>query len=167
MSSTFSKSWLQLSEHIGIFIEYWGFKKVHGKAWTLVFLNELPVDARYLMENLQVSKALISMTLKDLLHYEVIFEVEKDSPGTQKYTYNPDIFNVIKGILENRENQMLKTISEQIQNLKNSKNFEKHGISMNNLQNLDSMTKTAQNILETLTSQRPVPLRILKKALQL
>ena len=75
---------LRLAESIGHFVEYWGFKQVHGKIWTLIFLSTEPVDANYIMTHLKISKALTSMSIKDLIHHKVIFELDKERPGTQK-----------------------------------------------------------------------------------
>ena len=38
MSLKANESAIKLSGEIGNFIEYWGFKKIHGKVWALVFL---------------------------------------------------------------------------------------------------------------------------------
>ena len=81
---------LQVAESVGRFIEYWGFKKIHGQIWTLIFLADRPVDANYLKHSLSVSKALVSMSLKDLIHYNVVYETEKTG-ATQTYMANTNI----------------------------------------------------------------------------
>lgn len=109
---------LKMADNIGSFIEYWGFKKVHGKIWTLVFLSPTPVDANYLKDTLGISKALTSMSIKDLLHFNVIMEVQKERPGTQKYVINPNITQVILDIIKNRELKMLGDLKNQQKKLK-------------------------------------------------
>lgn len=61
-----------LAEQVGSFIQYWGFKKIHGQIWTHVWLAKNPIDATTLVLRLEVSKALISLAIKDLVHYDVI-----------------------------------------------------------------------------------------------
>src|SRR5690606_15506550 len=68
------------------------------------------LDAGALIRRLGVSKALISMSLKDLQQYGVIEAAGRSLEGTQLYRANPDLARVISGVLENRESRLLKRI---------------------------------------------------------
>jgi DNA-binding transcriptional regulator GbsR (MarR family) len=100
-----------LAEHIGSFIEYWGFKKVHGKIWLHLYLSREPLDAQTLMKRLDISKALVSMSLKDLLDYDVIEIKGKSMRGTIVYGPNLDISKVITNVLRKREKTLLQLIA--------------------------------------------------------
>ena len=97
----------ELAAEVGDFICYWGFKKIHGRLWTHVYLTDEPLDAGQLMQRLKVSKALISLSLNDLLRYEVIGEAGKSARGTQLYVANSDLLEVILNTLRRRERKML------------------------------------------------------------
>jgi len=97
----------ELASEVGEFICYWGFKKIHGRIWTHIYLAEQALDAGQLMQRLKVSKALISLSLNDLLKYDVILEAGKSSRGTQTYLPNPDVLDVILNVLRRRERKML------------------------------------------------------------
>lgn len=97
----------ELANEVGEFICYWGFKKIHGRIWTHIYLAEHALDAGQLMQRLKVSKALISLSLNDLLKYDVILEAGKSSRGTQTYLPNPDVLDVILNVLRRRERKML------------------------------------------------------------
>src|SRR6185312_12078365 len=97
----------ELANEVGDFICYWGFKRIHGRLWTHIYLAKTPLDAGRLMQRLKVSKALISLSLNDLLKYEVIHEAEKSPRGTQTYVANPDVLDVILNVLRRRERKML------------------------------------------------------------
>ena len=84
-----------LAEQVGEFIQYWGFKKVHGRIWTHLWLSDHPLDAGDLGKRLQISKALVSMSIADLLEYDVIQEVGRGEQGTTLYRSNPDQTQVI------------------------------------------------------------------------
>ena len=99
-----------LADQVGEFIGYWGFKKVHGRIWTHLFLSEQPLDAAQIIERLGISKALVSISLKDLSEYHVISEVGRSARGTTLYTANPQIAEVILNVLRQREKQMLAKI---------------------------------------------------------
>ncbi len=147
-----SPQYLSLANNIGSFIEYWGFKQVHGKIWTLIFLSPEPVDANFLKQTLGISKALTSMSLKDLLHYNVILEVEKEKPGTQKYKINSDITQVILDIVRSRELTMLQEIHQDCKKLKERSSKANSGqISPTRLAELTNMVTTAQMLLNGMT----------------
>jgi DNA-binding transcriptional regulator GbsR (MarR family) len=96
-----------LASEVGDFICFWGFKKIHGRIWTHIYLAEHALDAGQLMQRLKVSKALISLSVNDLLKYDVILEAGKSSRGTQTYLPNPDVLDVILNVLRRRERNML------------------------------------------------------------
>jgi DNA-binding transcriptional regulator GbsR (MarR family) len=96
-----------LADRVGDFIQYWGFKKIHGRLWTHVYLSKEPLDAAELMRRLDISKSLASITINDLLKYQVILQKGKGPNDTFVYVANPDVRSVILDILRNRETQML------------------------------------------------------------
>ncbi|NJL25861.1 MAG: hypothetical protein HC902_12285 [Calothrix sp. SM1_5_4] len=73
---------------------------------TYLFVQRA-LDAGTLMQRLRVSKALISLSLNDLLRYDVILEAGKSARGTQTYVANPDVLDVILNVLRRRERKML------------------------------------------------------------
>jgi DNA-binding transcriptional regulator GbsR (MarR family) len=110
----------RLADRVGTFIEYWGFKKIHGMIWTHLYLSPRPVSAQELIARLKVSKALISLSLKDLLHYDLIQQTEESLNKKNKfYTANPDVFSVIRNILTTREQEILRSTREEFGLLKN------------------------------------------------
>ncbi len=107
---------------IGEFIEYWGFKNVHGRIWAHVYLAEVPLDAGDLVERLQISKALVSMSISDLMEYDVIQVAGKSARGTITYIANPNVTSVVIGVLRKRERRMLSRIAAATKVLKDYKN---------------------------------------------
>jgi DNA-binding transcriptional regulator GbsR (MarR family) len=96
-----------LADQVGLFIEYWGFKHIHGRIWTHLYLSSEPLDTATLIKRLKVSKALMSFSIRDLLEYEVIQETSKGKHGTVFYRANPDLSGVILNVLRTRERRML------------------------------------------------------------
>lgn len=102
----------KLNELIGNFIQYWGFKKIHGQIWAYVFLSKDPVDATTLVRRLHVSKALVSLAIKDLLNYDVIQVVGRGDRRKILFQSNPDINSVVINVLRKREKVMLTELRE-------------------------------------------------------
>lgn len=96
---------------VGDFIQYWGFKNVHGRVWAHLFLGGRPMDTHCLLARLGISKALLSMTLNELLEYDVIKTVGKSASGAALYDANTDLAAVIAGVLRKRERRMLAGLS--------------------------------------------------------
>lgn len=141
-----------LAELVGEFIQYWGFKKIHGKIWLNLYLSESPLDAAALMSKLNVSKALISISIKDLLDFEVIIERGLSLDGTRIYSANPDLHTVISHVLRQREKVMMGKIQAAFTQLKN---VSKEEISFNKIEStrvrdLDRLIRNGEKGLNTI-----------------
>lgn len=95
---------------IGEFIEYWGFKRVHGRIWAHLYLSGEALNTRQLVQLLQVSNALVCNSVAELLHYKVILEAGKGRNGVLQYRANPDVGRVVAGVLRSRELKLLAEI---------------------------------------------------------
>lgn len=165
MAEKVLKKTVELADRVGQFIEYWGFKEVHGRIWTMIFLSPEPVDANFLIDQLQVSKALVSMSIKDLLYYNVIFEVAKDKPGTQKYAINPDITTVILDVIRKRELVMLQEIQKKFTELNDVVKSKKEDVvSRDRLKDLDFMIDSAHLLLKGMVAGQNVDFGIFAEA---
>ncbi len=107
-----------VANQIGVFIEYWGFKNVLGRIWAHLFLASKPLDAGQIMDRLKISKALTSMSLSELLQFEVIQVAGKGERGSVLYKANTDLIAVISNVLRSRERRMLCRTSAAAKNLK-------------------------------------------------
>lgn len=139
----------QLLKSVGTFMEYWGFKAVHGKIWAAVYLSKDPIDANFMISQLQLSKAAISLGIKDLLHYDVIREVPKNGPSTQKYISNPDLMEVICNVLRQREKKMLQMVVQCSKAL-SEKSIEESPLSSQKNIQLRKMTEQAHVLLDSM-----------------
>ncbi|MFV8259537.1 GbsR/MarR family transcriptional regulator [Bdellovibrio bacteriovorus] len=113
-----------LSESVGDFIRYWGFRRIHGQIWTQVFLSKTSLSGAELTQRLGVSKALISPALSELEAYGLILMTE-DGKKTKRYSAAPNVIPVIKDILKEREAKIIATAQEKFGTL--HKIHEKRG----------------------------------------
>ncbi len=158
----------ELAEQIGEFIHYWGFKRIHGRIWTHLYLAKRPVDAGELVSHLQISKALVSISLRELLDYEVIRDIGKSPRGTNLYRTNPDILSVITSVLRQREKRMLSRISAAQESLSRTqlKHREEAGICDENLGRLKEMVARASDGLDSVITLGSFDLGSLIKVLK-
>jgi DNA-binding transcriptional regulator GbsR (MarR family) len=155
-----------VTEGIGDFIEYWGFKKIHGKLWSLIFLAKEPVDAKYLMENLNVSKALISLSLKDLMGYDVIL-TSPEKRSTVHYISNPNLLDVIMNVILSREAKMLLKIRNSCELLERRRDEEQTLtlVSEERLKKLHQMVDLADKALKKFITLKQLNFKELGKSL--
>lgn len=140
---------LRLSEEIGRFIHYWGFKQVHGRIWTQLYLSEEALDAAELMSRLGISKALVSMSLAELVEHDVVVESSKGPRGTLLYKANPDVVDVILKVVRRREKEMLAHAREAIDSVDAlpAETRERWKLSSERLGSLSEFVQSAQEVL--------------------
>lgn len=151
-----------LADEVGDFVCFWGFKKIHGRLWTHVYLSDQPLDAAHLMHRLGVSKALISLTIHDLLKYKVILEAGKSARGTQLFTANLDILTVITNILRQRERRMLARaeVSQRMLASLPSAHLQRFNLNPARIQALGRFVESAQSRLATLLERSTIQERL-------
>jgi DNA-binding transcriptional regulator GbsR (MarR family) len=142
----------ELVNQIGNFIQFWGFKNVQGRIWAHLFLSEEPLDAANLMKRLDISKALVSLSVKEMLQYKVIEEVGKSERGTILYRANPNTTEVILNVLRSRERLMLSRISSAFRLCENMGEREKAKLKLSSeqLKDMKDMIQTAEGALDML-----------------
>ncbi len=139
----------KLTVQIGDFMHYWGFKRIHGQIWAHIFLSQDPLDAQSLIDRIGVSKALISISIKDLLEYDVIKEIGKSEKGTYLYEPNPNVVEVILNVLRKRERKMLSDIEMSCKSVRDLSQDDKKKMNLNHkrVRTMGRMIKEAQNTL--------------------
>ena len=149
------KELIHLENIVGQFMDYWGFKKIHGRIWTHLYLSNKPLDSIELMARLNVSKGLMSLAIRELLSYDVIITDHVGRHGTTFYIANPDLIRVISNVLNSREKKLLseaENAAECLQKL-NQDLFKKHDLSEFKLKNIIDLTKSAHLLLATFLIQ--------------
>lgn len=102
----------QLADEVGEFIKSWGFKKIHGRIWTHLFLSDEALSAKDVMKSLDISKALFSITINELLEYEMVTASGFADDGSRLYVANGDVNQVIFNVLKHRELKMIAKIAK-------------------------------------------------------
>lgn len=152
----------ELSERIGEFIHYWGFKRIHGKIWCHLYLSKHPLDASELIRRVGVSKALVSISLRELLEHDVIAEAGKSHSGTQLYRAMPNLTAVIVQVLKQRERRMLARIQAACLAVKAGP-----GIESQRLSQLGAMIEDAAAALDAILALKSLDIEALAENLDL
>jgi DNA-binding transcriptional regulator GbsR (MarR family) len=97
----------------GTFIEYWGFKAVHGRVWALLAVSKEPLSQTALAEALGISRALVSATIAQLQGYDLVRPAGPHHHAP--WQANFDVWPTIAGVLQEREAQILNSAKEALQ----------------------------------------------------
>jgi len=158
----------ELSDHIGEFIRYWGFKKIHGRVWCYLYLSNCPLDASQLIERLDVSKALMSKTLSELLEYKVIVAID-DCRKKRRYISNPDILHVITSVLRQREKELIGEVHKHFRAVESFSDdqFNEAGLAKGQVERLGKMVQFAEFFLNALLRFESISFAPFKKIFDL
>jgi HTH-type transcriptional regulator, glycine betaine synthesis regulator len=94
---------LRVAEVIGGLMQFWGFKAVMGRLWTILYLSPEPLAAAELGERLQASTGAVSMALADLQQWGVVKKAWR--PGERRDYYEPEtsIWKMVTRVFRERE----------------------------------------------------------------
>ncbi len=104
----------KLVDGVGSFIEYWGFRKIHGRVWALIYIADKPLSTPEIVKELGVSKALISGAINELLEHSLINKVGQAKYGGLTYVSCPNPAEVVRDIIRKRELVLFESIQNNL-----------------------------------------------------
>src|SRR5438874_4785908 len=93
----------EVADAVGALMEFWGFKRVMGRVWSLLYLRGEPLSAAELCEQLNISSGAASMTLSELEHWGVVKRSRKPGDRREYFEAETDIWRMISRVLRERE----------------------------------------------------------------
>ena len=99
---------LETCDAVGTFIEWWGFKAIHGRIWTLLALHHAPMSQAAISRSLGVSRALVSGAVSEMMEFGLIHPTRGGRQAP--YTAVMDIWPIISDILREREWRMVEAV---------------------------------------------------------
>lgn len=105
---------LLLADAIGDVIEHWGFRKVLGRLWTVLYLSEDPLPATELGERLSLSSGGVSMALTELQEWGVVKRVWVPGERREFFVAETDFWKMISKVVSERERFLVTSVRERI-----------------------------------------------------
>ena len=111
-----AKAELRVADVVGGLMEYWGFKRIMGRLWVVLYLSPEPMSAADLGERLQASTGAISMTLAELQKWGVVHKTWR--PGERRDFYEPEtsIWKMVSRVFRERELTYIREAIEAFEN---------------------------------------------------
>ncbi len=101
---------LLAADAIGDVIEHWGFRKVLGRVWTVLFIAAEPLPAATIGERLSMSAGAVSMALSELQRWGVVHRVWRPGERREFYEAETDFWRMISKVFDERERLMAESI---------------------------------------------------------
>ncbi len=152
---------IAVSDACGDFIEYWGFKSIHGRVWSYLAISSQPLSQTEIARALGVSRASVCIAINELSGYGLV----KPISDLRHAPYEPvmDVWPVIANVLREREWMLLETARitlegaihelDRLHSESNERDTE-HSFNEERLKMLLQMTEWAQGILKLLINAR-------------
>jgi DNA-binding transcriptional regulator GbsR (MarR family) len=107
--------WEELAVNaVGQVIEFWGFKRNHGRTWCLLYLRGEPMSAADIQETLQLSKGAVSMISRDLEHWGVAHRVRLGGSKAWHFVAEVDFLQMLRRVLKERELRMVTRVRDDL-----------------------------------------------------
>ncbi|OGQ79087.1 MAG: hypothetical protein A2289_02950 [Deltaproteobacteria bacterium RIFOXYA12_FULL_58_15] len=101
-------------EAVGRVIEYWGFKRNHGRVWALLYLHDAPMDAPTLGRRLGLSKGAMSIVLRELEGWAVLRRVPADNRSGIAFAAERNLWSMLETVLRQRETELFAQVRDEL-----------------------------------------------------
>jgi len=151
---------LRAADAVGRLVEFWGFSRHIGRAYTMLYLSEEPLSSQDLADRLGLSGSAASAILTELLGWRGVRKVWR--PGERRAFWQADAspWRVVRGVLAQREGPLLvealnDLAAAEVQ-LRGVRRGRRHArFIRRRLAGLRLVTKTAQGVVLALAEGRP------------
>jgi len=152
-----------VSDVVGRLIEFWGFKRAMGRAWTLLYLSPEALGANELAERLKMSPGAVSLTLSELLKWGVVRKTWRPGERRDFFEAETAIYNLVRRVLRERELVLVREVGEALDQaaaalpkLGRGKRDEALDFKRSRLDFLRQLARTGENLLNALVAGEAV-----------
>lgn len=150
LSDPLTKRILSVADAIGEFIEWWGFKHIHGRIWALLALSKEPLSQADVTRILGISRALASTAMRELQDHGLV--TPTDSGRGAPWVAVVDIWPTIANVLREREWMLIERVRTALEGALDEASLADSdgGWDVDRLALLLQLTETAQRFLKML-----------------
>ena len=104
-------SWESLVvDAVGNVIDFWNFKRNHGRVWALLYLRGIPMTALQLQDTLGLSKGAASMLTRELEQWNVIRRVRAPNDANWHFIAETDFMRMLRRVISEREAMLVQRV---------------------------------------------------------
>lgn len=90
-------------EAVADVIEFWGFKRVLGRVWMLLYLHPQNLSAADIARLLGMSAGAVSMALKEMEQWGIIVKANRSGSRQLYYQAETNLWRMFSRVIRNRE----------------------------------------------------------------
>jgi DNA-binding transcriptional regulator GbsR (MarR family) len=90
-------------ETMGRITAFWGFSKIMGQLYGLLYLSPKPLTLDEMAESLSISKGNVSINIRALERWSMVRQVWIKGDRKDFYEAETDFWKIIRGVLKERE----------------------------------------------------------------
>lgn len=92
-----------VADAVGGLMELWGFKRVLGRLWAVLYVEAEPLSAAELTERLDLSVGAVSMGLGELERWGVVRRLRRAGDRREFFEAETDVWKMVSRVLRERE----------------------------------------------------------------
>ncbi len=92
-----------MMDAMGRITTFWGFSKIMGQLYGLLYLSLQPLTLDEMAENLSISKGNVSINIRSLERWNMVRKVWVKGDRKDFYEAETDFWKIIRGVLKERE----------------------------------------------------------------
>jgi DNA-binding transcriptional regulator GbsR (MarR family) len=151
---------LLAADAIGDIIEHWGFRKVLGRVWTVLFIAAEALPAATIGERLSMSAGAVSMALTELQRWGVVHRVWRPGERREFFQAETDFWRMISKVFDERERLLAGSVRGRLERalalLEGAPQSEATRTSIDRVQRLYSFVLVAETALDGFIKSRRV-----------
>ena len=146
-----------LMEAMGRITSFWGFSKIMGQLYGLLYLSPKPLSLDEMAGSLSVSKGNVSINIRALERWNMVRTVWVKGDRKDYYEAETDFWKIVKGVLREREkkefDQALDSVSGLLGKAVDSQRAdgsEEAAFAADRLRQLEEFIRTMDKLVATL-----------------
>ncbi|MCB9637688.1 MAG: transcriptional regulator [Myxococcales bacterium] len=116
----------QAIDAVGNVIDFWGFKRNHGRVWALLYLRGEPLPATEIQDALELSKGAVSMITRELEQWNVIRRERPPKSSCWHFVAETDLMHMISRVVRERESGVILRVKNDLQQAEQAAKHDPH-----------------------------------------
>ena len=157
MSAQLQEGSESIIEAMGRSSDFWGFSKIMGQLYGMLYLAFKPLTLDEMAEKLSVSKGNVSINIRTLERWNMVRPVWVKGDRKDYYEAETDCWKIVKGVLKEREKKEFdQALSSVVNGLKKAEDIHKQAkqpetaLVIERLKKLDDFIKTMDKLVSVL-----------------
>ncbi len=155
---------------IGNIIEFWGFRRVLGRIWTLLYLSSQPLSAQDIGDRLDLSAGSVNMSLHEMEHWGLLVRERYAGRTGQRgavFRAETQIWKIVGRVICNRElhqlDRLKQDLQEGIDKFKMTRISQRNTLAIHRLERLLAIVSIGREVFELAFGSSSWDLRSLER----